>query len=142
MSNRIVLAIVMLVSYGVGFAAIRWTVGLLTPARPAPEGMPLLLAGIPLLLCLLFEWATGLWDRTPGTLGLGGLTAALPLLLAGALAAVAVLLLRGFGPELAAGFTRDQLGAAITAWGLATIGVAAVALALWRFWPEPTPRPF
>jgi hypothetical protein len=30
----------------------------------------------------------------------------------------------------------------IAFWGLATIGLMAVSLALWRFWPEPTAKLF
>jgi hypothetical protein len=142
LADRILLAVVMLVSYGLGFALIRWTVGFLMPVRPAPVGLLLILAGAPLLLSLAFEWATGLWDHTPGTLGFGSLNVALPMLIAGAAAALAFLLLRGFGPALAGGFDRETLGPAITLWGVATIGLAALSLALWRFWPEPTARLF
>ena len=143
MADRILLTFAMLVSYGAGYALIRWTLGLLMPGRSVPDGLTLILAGVPLLLCLLFEWSTGLWDRTPGTLGLGSLTVALPMALAGAGAAAAFLLLRGFGPAVVeAGFGREQLGPAITVWGVATIGIAILALALWRFWPAPTPRLF
>jgi hypothetical protein len=142
LADRIVLALVMFVSYGLGFALIRWTIGFAMPIRPAPDGLPLILAGAPLLLCLAFEWSTGLWDHTPGTLGFGSLNVALPMLLSGAAAAFAFLLLRGFGPAFAGGFDRDTSGAMITFWGLATIGLMAVSLALWRFWPEPTAKLF
>jgi hypothetical protein len=142
LADRILLTLAMLVSYGVGYAAIRWTIGFLVPARPVPDGLALVLAGAPLLLCLMFEWSTGLWERTPGTLGLGSLSVALPMLLAGASAAIVFLLLRWLGPELTPDFTRNQLGAAITLWGAATLGVASLSLALWRFWPEPVARLF
>jgi hypothetical protein len=142
LGDRILLTLVMLVPYGVGYALVRWTLGALMPVRPMPDGLPLVLVGVPLLLCLMFEWAAGLWLRTPGSVGLGSLSVALPMLLAGAGAAAAFLLLRAFGPELSAGFTREQLGAAITLWGVTTLGVAAVSLALWRFWPAPAARLF
>jgi hypothetical protein len=142
LADRILLAVVMLAFYGAGFALIRWTVGFTMPVRSVPDGLPLILFGAPLLLCLAFEWATGLWDHTPGTLGFGSLAVALPMLLSGATAALAFLLLRGFGPAFAEDFGRDGSGAMITLWGLATIGLAAVSLALWRFWPEPTARLF
>ena len=142
MADRILLILVMLVPYGVGYAAVRWTLGLLMPGRPLPEGLPLALLGAPILLCLMFEWATGLWQHTPGSVGLGPLSVALPMLLAGAGVAMVFLLLRGFGPVLPAGFTREQLGPAITLWGVATLAAAAVSLALWRFWPAPAPRLF
>jgi hypothetical protein len=132
----------MFVSYGLGFALIRWTIGFAMPVRPAPEGLPLILAAAPLLLCLAFEWATGLWDHTPGTLGFGSLNVALPMLLSGAGVALTFLLLRSFGLAWAGGFDREALGPAITLWGVATIGLAALSLALWRFWPEPTARLF
>jgi hypothetical protein len=142
LADRILLTLAMLVSYGAGYAAIRWTVGFLVPARPVPDGLALVLAGAPLLLCLMFEWASGLWGRTPGSMGLGSLSVVLPMLLAGASAALAFLLLRWLGPELTPGFTRSQLGAAITLWGAATLGVASLSLALWRFWPAPAARLF
>ena len=142
MGDRILLTLVMLVPYGVGYALVRWTFGFLMPVRPTPDGLPLVLVGVPLLLCLLFEWAGGLWLRTPGSVGMGSLSVAVPMLLAGAGAAAAFLLLRAFGPELSAGFTREQLGAAITLWGVTTLGVATVSLALWRFWPAPAARLF
>jgi hypothetical protein len=142
LADRILLAVVMLVSYGIGYAGVRWTIGFLTPVRPAPEGLALVLAGGPLLLCLLFEWAAGLWQHTPGSMGLGALNVAMPMLLAGAAAAGIFLLLRGAGPALTAGYTRDELGAAVTLWGVATLGVSCVTLALWRFWPAPAARLF
>jgi hypothetical protein len=66
----------------------------------------------------------------------------MPMLLAGAAAAGIFLLLRGVGPALTAGYTRDELGAAVTLWGVATLGVSCVTLALWRFWPAPAARLF
>ena len=142
MADRILLTLMMLVPYGLGYAAIRWTLGLLMPGRPLPEGLPLLLLGAPILLCLLFEWVTGLWQHTPGSVGLGPLSVVSPMLLAGAGVAAVFLLLRGFGPVLPAGFTREQFGGAITLWGVATLAAAAASLALWRFWPAPPPRLF
>ncbi len=142
LADRILLTLVMLVPYGIGYALIRWTVGLLLPGRPLPEGLPLLLLGVPILLCLLFEGATGLWQHTPGSVGLGPLSVVMPMLLAGAGVAAIFLLLRGFGPVLPAGFTREQLGPVITLWGAATLAAAAMSLALWRFWPAPAPRLF
>lgn len=131
--DQLLLIVVMTLAYGVGFAAVRWTVGLLVPNGDAPRGARFALAGLPLLACVAAEWITGLWDSRPGALGLGPLHVALPMLAAGAVAAAALLLLRPVAP---------RAGAARVVWGLAAVGLAGVALALWRLWPAPTPRLF
>lgn len=93
---------------------------------------------VPAAAALVAEATTGLWLRTPGTMGLGGLVAFVPLLLAGLAAALAALVAQhAIGlPDAAAGLRAGRL----TAWMAVAVGVAVVALLLWRYWPEPRAR--
>jgi hypothetical protein len=98
----------------------------------------LYLLTLPLAVTLLSEAFTGLWRHTPGSLGLGGLTVFLPMLIAGAaaltLACAAQKLLAPLDPALPRG------EGALTAWVAVALASSLLALGLWRFWPEPTAR--
>jgi len=143
MADRILLMVIMIAAYGIGFALVRWTVGFLVPVRAVPLGLSLVMILMPLLVCMAFEWASELWDHTPGTLGLGSLTVATPMLLAGGAAGAAFLALRVFGPALAEGYIgRAEVMPLLLTWGWAAIGLTAVAFALYVYWPEPRPRLF
>lgn len=58
--DQLILAAVMALAYGLGFAALRWTVGLLVPKDDAPRRLRFALVGLPLLACVAAEWTTGL----------------------------------------------------------------------------------
>ncbi|SMF35956.1 hypothetical protein SAMN06265365_11229 [Tistlia consotensis] len=116
-----------------GFFAVR-LVGL----GVVPNAAALYVLALPLASTLVTEGFTRLWRHTPGSFGLGGLTAFLPMLVAGAgivvLLAGAQRLVAPFDPSL-----PDRAGP-LTVW----VGLAAfcslAALGFWRFWPEPTAR--
>ena len=142
MADRMLITVLMITAYGIGFALVRWTVGFVVPVRPVPAGLPLLMILMPLLVCLVFEWTSGLWDRTPGSLGLGSLDVATPMLLAGLAAGAAFLALRVFGPAAEGYIGRSEIALLLLTWGWAAIGLTAVAFALYLFWPEPRARLF
>lgn len=132
------LAVVML-GYLLGAGSLLlllWLLGLpLAPARAAA-----LVLVLPLVTVLFAEGLTGLWQRTPGTLGLGGLWAVFPLLIAGALAVAAAAASQRLLPAFDPGLPRS--GSGLTGWLLVAIACSLVALALWRWWPEPRARLF
>ncbi|MEX0760680.1 MAG: hypothetical protein WD100_13950 [Tistlia sp.] len=100
--------------------------------RPA-----LYLLTLPLAVTLLSEAFTGLWRHTPGSLGLGGLTVFLPMLLAGAAAVALALLAQNFLPS---GPPLSRRGPPLTAYLALALAATLLALCLWRFWPEPRAR--
>jgi hypothetical protein len=139
LADRILVLGLMLVAYCIGFALIRWTAGFFLPVRPVPLGMSLVMIFAPLLVCVAFEWVSGLWGST----GLGSLDVVTPMFLAGLVAGAVYLGLRGFGPVVESGYPgRSEITPVLPAWGWATVGVIAVAFALYRHWPEPRPRLF
>lgn len=141
--DRIFVLGIMLAAYGIGFALIRWTAGFLLPVRPVPLGMSLVLVFAPMLVCVAFEWTSQLWDKTPGGLGTGSFVVVVPMILAGLAAGAVFLGLRGFGPVLDSGYPgRSEIAPVLAAWGWATVGLMAVAFALYRYWPEPRARLF
>lgn len=132
---QLLVAVGFLLAAGLASALLRLVPG----AVPADPGTFLILA-LPLVALLLAEGATGLWLRTPGTLGLGSLNVIVPALAAGALAAVinaaAHKILVPLDPE----FPRESEG--FTIWIALAVIATTAALALWRYWPEPRPRLF
>jgi hypothetical protein len=94
---------------------------------------------LPLVTTLLIEIFTGLWQRTPGSLGFGGLVVFYPMLIAGAAIVVAAAgaqrLMIPFDPS----FPRDS-GGNVSGWLLLAFICSGFSLLLWRFWPAPTPR--
>jgi hypothetical protein len=105
---------------------------------PPPGSMALLVLGMPLAAAWLAEFTTGLWRHTPGTLGLGSLTVALPMAVSGLFtAAVAIGLCRRLNSASIL-FSRDS--PALTAWVTLALAATMLTLALWRYWPEPRAR--
>jgi hypothetical protein len=143
LTDRIFLMGLMIVAYAIGFALVRWTVGFLTPVRPVPLGLSLVMIFAPPLLCMAFEWTSRFWDNTPGAVGTGSLTVVVPMLLAGLLAGAVFLGLRALGPAVERGYMgRGAVAPLLAAWGWATVGLVAATFALYRYWPEPRARLF
>jgi hypothetical protein len=99
----------------------------------------LLVLTLPLIATVLLEMFTGLWQRTPGSLGFGGLVVFYPMLIAGAVIVVAAAgaqrLMIPFDP----GFPRES-GGNLGGWLLLAFICTGFSAALWRYWPAPTPR--
>ena len=99
----------------------------------------LLVLVLPLVTTLLIEMFTGLWQRTPGSLGFGGLIVFYPMLIAGAAIVVAAAgaqrLMIPFDPS----FPRDS-GGNVSGWLVLAFICSGFSLLLWRYWPAPTPR--
>jgi hypothetical protein len=99
----------------------------------------LLVVTLPLATTLLTEMFTGLWERTPGSLGFGGLIVFYPMLIAGAAivmtAAGAQRLMIPFDPA----FPRNSDGN-VSGWLVLAFMCSGFSLLLWRYWPAPTPR--
>jgi hypothetical protein len=130
---------VLFLGYLVGAAAVLFGARLIGLSFQANNAALLVLA-LPILSALVAEAFTGLWLHTPGTLGLGGLTAFMPMLTAAVVISLALLLAQRFLPAFDPEFPRDSGG--VASWtGLALAG-SALALALWRYWPEPRARLF
>lgn len=143
MADRVILLVIMLVAYGIGFALVRWTAGFLVPVRPVPFGLSLVMIFAPPLLCMAFEAASRFWDNTPGAVGTGSLVVVLPMFLSGLVAGAAFLGLRVFGPGFETGYLgRGDIAPLLVAWGWATIGLVIVAFTLYRYWPEPRAQLF
>jgi len=94
----------------------------------------------PLLVCAVFELATGLWEGTPGSLGLGPLEVVKPMAVAGLATALAQLALRALAP-LPTDLPARETGA-LAIWAGAAVLLVALTLALWRYWPPPMARLF
>lgn len=129
--------LILLVGYALGAAAV------LLGARLVGIGVAmshaaLLVLALPLVSTLLAEGFTSLWGRTPGSLGLGGLTAFMPLFVAAALISVAVTVaqqvMAPFDPHL------PRSSASLTSWLGLAVACSILALGLWRYWPEPRAR--
>lgn len=140
MIDRLLVLLTMLVGYSVGYAVLRLAAVPFAP--PAAAGAPpaYLLFLPPLLVGFVFELATGLWERTPGSLGLGPLDVAKPMALAGLATASAHLVLRALAP-LPTDLSARETGA-LAVWAAASLALIALALALWRYWPPPMARLF
>jgi hypothetical protein len=138
--DRLLVLLTMLVGYAVGYFAIRLAVAPfgLRAAAGAPPAYLLFLP--PLVVCAVFEHATGLWERTPGSLGLGPLDVVKPMAVAGLATAAAYLALRAALP-LPADLSPRETGA-LAVWAVASLALIALALALWRYWPPPMARLF
>lgn len=93
---------------------------------------------LPLISALMAEGSTKLWLTTPGTLGLGGLVAFMPMLVAGLASAVAAIVAQRFMVPLDPDSARSSDG--LTGWLVLAIACTVVTLALWRYWPEPRAR--
>jgi hypothetical protein len=93
---------------------------------------------LPLMSALMAEGFTKLWLTTPGTLGLGGLVAFMPMLIAGLTSALAAIVAQRLMVPLDADSARSS--ESLTGWLLLAIACTVVTLAFWRFWPEPRAR--
>lgn len=98
----------------------------------------ILVLALPILCTLVAEGLTMLWLHTPGSLGLGGLTAFLPMLLAGFINAVTATAAQKVLPPFDPNSARDS--AALTAWLALAMVCSVISLGLWRFWPAPPPK--
>ena len=92
----------------------------------------------PIVSALMAEGFTKLWLTTPGTLGLGGLVAFMPMLIAGLTSALAAIVAQRFMVPLDPHSGRGS--ESLTGWLVLAITCTVVTLALWRFWPEPRAR--
>lgn len=106
-------------------------------AFTASHGAILVLA-LPVLCTLAAEGLTMLWLHTPGTLGLGGLTAFLPMLAAGLINAVTATAAQKLLLPIDPNSARDS--ASLTAWLAVAMVCSVISLGLWRFWPAPPPK--
>jgi hypothetical protein len=135
MSDLVFLTVLMALAHGLGFVAIRWTVGLLMGRRIAEVGYAQWLPIVaPLGAAVLAELITGKWDGTPGGAGTGGLTVVVPMLVSGAVAGVVAVVLRACGPK-----APEH---ALYAFMVATFVLVIVTLALYGLWPAPRARLF
>jgi len=141
MLERLSIGLVMAVAHALGYWLVRGGARLVAGAPLGVHAHAWLVFAGPVALCALAEVATRLWDRTPGTLGLGSLTVVLPMLLLGAACAAAHLTLASLAPVPDVHDPRDA-PAVLTAWTATAFALSGVGLALWRFWPAPTPRLF
>lgn len=137
--NVAIQLVVLVAGYALGAGAV--LLGLrLAGLGPGPGAATLLVLLLPLLNVLAAEALVRLWTHTPGTLGLGGLAAFQPMLVAGlaiaALARAAPLALAPFSPFLPRG------EAPIGGWLALALLCSGLALALWRYWPAPAARLF
>ena len=98
----------------------------------------LLVLALPLIATLLLETFTGLWRHTPGSLGLGGFVAFIPMLIAGAGIAIAAVTARKLMLPFDPSFPRES--GSLSGWLLLAFTCTGFSLALWRYWPAPTPR--
>lgn len=92
----------------------------------------------PIVSALMAEGLTKLWLTTPGTLGLGGLVAFMPMLIAGLTSAFAAIVAQRLMLPLDPDSARSS--ESLTGWLLLAIACTVVTLALWRYWPEPRAR--
>lgn len=129
--------LLMTITYLLGAGAIVGA-GKLAGLPLPPGSMMLLVFGMPIAASWLAEFTTGLWRHTPGTLGLGALTVALPMALAGTLTAAAALGLQHWGQPVDTLTPRDS--SALSAWVALALFATTITLALWRYWPEPRAR--
>lgn len=100
--------------------------------------MTLLVFGMPLAACWVAELCTGLWRHTPGSLGLGTLNVAHPMSLAGFLTAIAAVAMRCWIDPVDPSLPRES--STLTPWVALALISTVLAVALWRFWPEPRAR--
>lgn len=102
--------------------------------------LALLVLGLPILAAWLAELSTGLWRHTPGTLGLGSLTATVPMFVSGFSITFAALVMRIWVEPFDQSVPRDSV--TLTAWLMMAVMATVLTLALWRYWPEPRARLF
>lgn len=99
-----------------------------------------LVLGMPMACALIAEGTTKFWRHTPGSLGLGGLTAVVPMFIAGVSVVVAIFLARMLFEPFDASMSRDSGN--VTPWVVVALLCSVLALGLWRYWPEPRARLF
>lgn len=128
--------VTMTVGYAVGMIAI----GVVKLAGMAFtfNSAAMLVLLLPLMSALMAEGFTKLWLSTPGTLGLGGLVAFMPMLIAGLTSALAAIVAQRFMLPLDPHSGRGS--ESLTGWLVLAIACTVVTLALWRIWPEPRAR--
>jgi hypothetical protein len=100
----------------------------------------LLVLGMPLACALIAEATTKFWRHTPGTLGFGGLTVVVPMFIAGVGVVVVIFFARMLFEPFDASMSRDSGN--VTPWVVVALLCSVLALALWRYWPEPRARLF
>lgn len=93
---------------------------------------------LPLVSALVAEGFARLWLTTPGAVGLGGLVAFMPMLVAGLISAIAAMIAQRLMLPLDPNSARSSEN--LTGWLVLAITCSVVTLALWRFWPEPRAR--
>ncbi|MCC0035660.1 MAG: hypothetical protein H6887_10395 [Hoeflea sp.] len=128
--------LIMAVGYAFGMVAI----GIVKIAGVAFtfNSAALMVLVFPIVSALMAEGFTKLWLSTPGTLGLGGLVAFMPMLVAGLTSAIAAIVAQRLMVPLDPDSGRSS--ESLTGWLLLAIACIVVTLALWRFWPEPRAR--
>ncbi len=100
----------------------------------------LLVLTLPLACALVAESFTHLWLRTPGALGLGGLTLFFPMLVGGAAVSVLLLIAHRFIVPFDPSLPRSA--EYLTGWVVVALIGSITILALWRYWPAPRARLF
>ena len=132
-------ALILALGYGIGAGVLIGLLRLFGLPFPFTQTAAFVLT-LPLVATLVAEAFTGLWQHTPGTMGLGGLTAFVPMLVAGALVVAVTFAAQAFLAPFDPSLPRHA--PTLTAWVAIAAGLTLATLALWRFWPEPTARLF
>jgi hypothetical protein len=130
---------VLLIGYLIGASAILFGARMVAGAFEANAAAFLVLT-MPIACTLIAEAHSQLWRHTPGSLGLGGLVAFLPMLVAGAGIGVAIVVAQQVMPSFRPHISRDT--DYLSTWLILAMAGSAVALGLWRYWPEPRARLF
>jgi len=129
--------LVLVLGYALGAAVVVGGARLLGLA-PAPDAATWMVLVMPLATVCVAEGFSGLWRCTPGSLGLGGLVAFVPMLVGAVVIAIVALAAQRLLPAHDASIARDS--SSLTSWTAVACACAAVAVALWRWWPEPRAR--
>lgn len=138
LGDLLIQLLVLSAGYVIG-AAAACMAARLAGLAPGPHPAVWLVLSLPLACVLLAEGFTGLWQGTPGTLGLGGLTAFAPMLLASALVCLAAVAAQELVGPFDAQFPRGT-GRLVTVWIALAVACSILALGLWRYWPAPRAR--
>ncbi len=140
MIEVVALLVILTISYLLGVVGVVAPLKLAGVEVPLTNHTSLLIWVLPLISVNVIEYLTRLWSNTPGAAGLGSLTVVVPMFLAGLVAGVSLSVAQRLFEPFDHTLTRHS--EELTSWVAVALACTVITVALWRYWPEPTPKLF